>query len=81
MGYIDAYLGGVDADVHAGAVGLLPVNPVNVDHELLAVHGRDLALTVLVRATHHGHLVILADGEGAHLIQQQQSSRLSPPLL
>lgn len=55
-------LAGVDANGDGGAVRLVTLNTVDVDHPLLAVHLGDLALTTLVLAPHDPDLIILADG-------------------
>ena len=62
-------LGRVDADEDGGAVGLLPLDALDVDAELLPVALHDLAhLLALVVAAHHLHLVVLADGHRAHAV-------------
>ena len=51
------YLGGVDADEDGCAVGLLPLDALDVHAELLSVALHDLAdLLSLVVAAHHLHL-------------------------
>lgn len=57
----------MDAEVDGGAVGLLAGDALDVNDVLLAVHLGDLAIAVLEGAAHDLDLVILADGEGAHL--------------
>ena len=44
------------------AVRLVPLDTVNVDDPLLAVHLRDLPLTTLVLAAHNPNLIVLANG-------------------
>lgn len=61
----------VNADWHGLAVRLLLHDARDVDHELLTVHSGDATFTVLVRATHNGHFVVLADRDGADLHQAQ----------
>lgn len=48
-------------------VGLLPGDALDVDDELAAVAGLNLALAVLVGSSDHHHLVALADGERSDL--------------
>jgi hypothetical protein len=48
-------------------VGLVPHNTLDLDDELLSVNCSDLALATLVLAAHHYNLIVLADGDGAHL--------------
>lgn len=55
-------------------VDLLARDALNVDHPLLAVDLHHLALAALVGAAHDGHLVVLADGHGAHLRGQRGGS-------
>lgn len=40
---------------------------LHVDDKLLPVDSGHLALTALVLAAHNLHLIVLADGQGAHL--------------
>ena len=62
-------LGRVDADEDGRAVGLLPLDALDVDTELLPVALHHLAdLLALVVAAHHLHLVVLADGHRAHAV-------------
>ena len=50
-------------------VGLLPLDALDVDAELLPVALHDLAdLLSLVVAAHHLHLVVLADRHRAHAV-------------
>jgi len=51
----------VDSDGGGGAVGLVPLDTVNVDNPFLAVDLGDLALTTLVFAADDADLVVLAD--------------------
>ena len=60
-------VGRMDADGRGRAVGLVPLNAVDVDDPLLAVHLRDLALAALVLAAHDAHFVVFADWERAGL--------------
>ena len=60
-------VGRVNADGRGRAVGLVPLNAVDVDDPLLAVHLRDLALTTLVLAPDNPNLVVLADRKCASL--------------
>ena len=63
------YLGGVDADEDGCAVGLLPLDALDVHAELLSVALHHLAdLLALVVAAHHLHLVVLADRHRAHAV-------------
>lgn len=48
-------------------VGLLPGDALDVDDELAAVAGLHLTLAVLVRPSHHHHLVSSTHGEGSDL--------------
>ena len=57
----------MDTDVGGGAIRLVAVDTVNVDHPLLPVDLGDLALSPLVLPSYNQNLVILADGEGADL--------------
>lgn len=63
----DDDLGGVDADGHALAVGLLADDTLDVDDVFETVDGGDLALATLVGAPDDGDLVVLADGNSADL--------------
>ena len=49
-------------------VGLLALDALDVNHPLLAVHLRDLALAVLVAAALDDDLVTLADWHRADLV-------------
>ena len=63
------YLGGVDADEDGCAVGLLPLDALDVHAELLSVALHDLAdLLSLVVAANHLHLVVLADRHRTHAV-------------
>merc|ERR1712010_378059 len=58
-------LAGVDSNVDGGAIGLLPLNPLNVDSELLPVALDDLAhLLTLVVSSDDLHFIILPDRHG-----------------
>ncbi len=67
----DNNLGGVDADGNGGTVGLLAVDTLNVDDPLAAVDLDNLALATLEGATDDHDLVVLADGDGAGLLESQ----------
>lgn len=63
------HLGGMDAHVHRRTVGLLPLNPLNVDHILLAVDLHHLAhLLALVVSAHHLNFVVFPDGHAADIV-------------
>mmetsp|Transcript_17958 Transcript_17958/g.15872 ORF Transcript_17958/g.15872 Transcript_17958/m.15872 type:complete len:183 (-) Transcript_17958:6-554(-) len=62
----DDDLAGINTNVDGRTIDLLPGDALNVDDPLSAVHLGHLALTALVGAANHGHLVILAHGDGAH---------------
>ena len=62
------YLGGVEAEHDGSAVVLLAGDALDVDDVLLAVHGGDLAIAVLESAAHDLHLIVLADGQRAHVV-------------
>ena len=62
-------VGWVDADGSRRAVGLVPLDTVDVDDPLLAVDLGDLALTTLVLSAHNPDLVVLANRDGADLIE------------
>ena len=64
----DDAVGGGDAEGNGLAVGLLANNTLDVDDVLQTVDGGDLALTALVGATDNGDLVVLAEGDGADLL-------------
>jgi len=65
----DHHLGGMDADVHGGAVDLLALNSLDVDDKFLAVDLHDLAdLLALVVAPHNLDFVVLADGDAAAVV-------------
>jgi len=68
------HVGGVDAEGDGLAGGLVAGDALDVDDVLEAVHRGDLALLVLVEATDDGDLVILADGDGADLKQNCEST-------
>ena len=53
----------MNADGHARAVRLIPLDTVYMDHPLLAVHLGDLALTPLVLSSYDPHLIVLPDGK------------------
>ena len=53
-------IAGVDTDGGGGAIRLVAVDTVDVDHPLLSVHLRNLALPPLELATDNQDLVILA---------------------
>jgi len=79
----DDDLGGVDADWHALAVGLLAVDALNVDDVFETVDAGDLALATLVGAPDDGDLVVLADGNCADLpgVRTVDSLSLFPILI
>lgn len=58
----DHDVGWVDTDGCRRSVRLVALDTVNVDHPLLAVHLRDLALPALVLAPNNPNLIVLADG-------------------
>lgn len=64
----DDAVGGGDAEGNGLAVGLLANDTLDVDDVLQTVDGGDLALTALVGATDNGDLVVLAEGDGADLL-------------
>lgn len=64
----DDDVGGVDAQGHGLAGGLVAGDALDVDDVLEAVDGGDLALGALVGAADDGDLVVLADGDGADLV-------------
>ncbi|EKF31578.1 hypothetical protein MOQ_004577 [Trypanosoma cruzi marinkellei] len=64
----DFHIGGMHTNGDGGAVRLLTVHLVDVNHPTEAVARRDLALTALVRATLHAHFIVLADGHGTHVV-------------
>ncbi len=70
-------LGGIDGDLHRGAVGLLAGDLLDVDGPLLAVDLDNLALTTLVITTDDENLVVLANGEGADLEGEKVNERAS----
>lgn len=57
----------MDADGSGGAVGLVALYTVDVDHPFFTVDLGDFALSALVFAAHDADFVVLADGEGAGL--------------
>merc|ERR1719400_2633106 len=60
-------LAGMDANVDGGAIGLLSLDPLDVDSELLPVALDDLAhLLTLVVTSHHLNLIVLPDEHGPH---------------
>merc|ERR1711872_201374 len=62
-------LGWVDAHIDCSSVGLLSLDALDVNHELLSVHLHYLAdLLALEVTTHHLNLVILADGHTAAVV-------------
>lgn len=63
----DLDIRGVNANMDGLAVGLVFCAALHVDHVLLSVHRRDLALLALEATTQDADLVILADGERANL--------------
>lgn len=73
----DHDLGGVNADGHRLAVGLLTHNTLDVDHELLAVDRGHAAFTVLERATDDRDFVALDDRDRANLTSNR-ARELSP---
>lgn len=64
----DLDVGGLDGDGGGLAVLLVDDALVNVDHPALAVNLLHLTLAVLVLANLDADLVLLADGEGAHVV-------------
>ena len=64
----DLDVGCVDANGDSRAVGLLPLDLVDVDDPLEAVAGGDLALAALEPAALHADLVVLANGQRAHVV-------------
>ena len=64
----------VDADGSSGAIGLVSLNPVDMDNPLLAVHLRDLAFPPRKLAPHNPHLVILANRDRSALHQRIHKS-------
>lgn len=63
----DDNVGGVEAQRHALARGLVAGDALDVDDVFEAVDGDDLALAALVGAADNGDLVVLADGDAADL--------------
>lgn len=63
----DDDVGGVDAQRNGLARDLLAGDALDVDDVLQAVHGSDLALSVLVAATDDLDLIVLANGDAADL--------------
>lgn len=57
----------MDADGHGLTVGLFAGHSLDVDEVLQSVHGRDLAFTALVGASHNGDFVVFSDGDAADL--------------
>ena len=64
----DDDVGGVDAQGHGLAGGLVAGDALDVDDVSEAVDGGDLALAALVGAADDGDLVVLADGDAADLL-------------
>merc|ERR1719516_406981 len=65
----DHHLAGVDTDIDGGAVGLLPLDPLDVDPELAPVALDNLAALLSLEVTaDHLDLVVLADGHAAHSV-------------
>ena len=64
----DSDVAWVDGDLSLLTVGLLLNDFLNVNASASAVDGVDLALDVLVGAVHDADLVVLAHGEGSHLV-------------
>lgn len=63
---VNAHLGGVESNIDGSSVGLLSLDPLDVDAELLPVALDDLSdLLAFVVAADHLDLVVLADGHGA----------------
>eukprot|EP01084_Bolivina_argentea_P228735 386245_1 len=71
----DLNIGWVHTNLRRGSVSLIPGNLVNVDHPTTAVDASHLAIATLVQATFHTHLILLADGYGAHVIFAAQLLR------
>ncbi len=63
----DDDVGGVDAEGHGLARGLVAGDALDVDDVFETIDGGDLALGALVGAADDGDLVVLADGDGADL--------------
>jgi len=64
----DHHLRGVEAEHDGGAVVLLAGDALDVDDVLLAVHGDDLSVTVLEQTTNDLNLIVLTDGQRAHVV-------------
>merc|ERR1712093_790405 len=79
----DDDVGRVDADGDGRAVGLLPVDTLDVDDVLLAVHLGDLSFPALVGTPGDEDLIVLANGDGAGRVLASellaQSSRHDDP--
>merc|ERR1719222_1608548 len=72
----DDQLAGVDTDINGGPVGLLPLDPLDVDPELLPVALDYLAhLLTLVVTSDHLDFIILPDGHGSDSILGSQLLR------
>ncbi|URE42674.1 hypothetical protein MUK42_17923 [Musa troglodytarum] len=71
----DDDLGGVDADVHGGAVHLLAGDALDVDDPLPTVDLHDLALAALEGTAHHLHLVVFAHRNRPHVVFVPQVGR------
>lgn len=65
----------MDVDGDGGAAGLFLGDLVDLDGELESVDLADLALTALVRTADDLNLVLLADGQRAHLVLLSQGGR------
>jgi len=69
---LDDNVARVNANGRGGAVGLVTMDTVDVDHPLLPVDLGNLALSSLVLSPHNQDLVVLADREGAHIVLSAQ---------
>ena len=58
----DDHIAGMDANGCSGAVRLVALHAVDVNHPFLSVDLRDLALSPLVLAPYDPYLVVFADG-------------------
>lgn len=63
----DDHVGGVDAQGNGLARSLVAGDTLDVDDVFQTVDGGDLALAALVGSTNNRDLVVLADGDAAHL--------------
>lgn len=71
----DDDLAGMNAEGNALAIDFLAADALNVDGVLEAIHGRHLALAVLVSTTNDLDFVVFSDGDAADLEAVTSSAR------